>query len=77
MKYLPPEIWRHIYEYDDTYKIKFKNVLHHLRAIFIRYNMYIHNYLFYNDLNYNINFQTHNIFYFATMKPKNNRIDCF
>ena len=77
MKYLPPEIWRYIYEYDDTYKIKFNKVLQHLTNIFIRYNIYNNNYLFHNDLNYNINLQKHNIFYFATMKTKNNSIMYF
>ena len=38
MKYLPPEIWRLIYEYDDTYYTKYKEVMKDLKNVFFKYN---------------------------------------
>ena len=35
MKYLPPEIWRLIYEYDDTYYTKYKEVMKDLKNVFL------------------------------------------
>lgn len=50
MKYLPPEIWRLIYEYDNTYYIKYKEVMKHLKNTFFKYNWYVHHTMYSNDL---------------------------
>ena len=61
---LPEDILRKIYEYDDTYKIKYDLVIKSIPRIFESYNRYIQHYLFHNDLYFNINFQIKSIFHF-------------
>lgn len=59
MIYLPPEIWRHIFEYDNTYKEIYNHLLCEMKTktakdicissmkrIFESYHRYKHNYLF-------------------------------
>ena len=70
---LPEEIIRKIYEYDDTYKLKYDLIVQNIPRIFNSYNRYIHHYLFHNDLYFNINLQVKNIFHF--IKSSNKQIN--
>ena len=67
---LPQEILRKIYEYDDTYKLKYHLVIKNIPLIFNSYNRYIHHHLFHNDLYFNINLQIENIFHFIRISNK-------
>ena len=65
MVHFPKEIWTHIYEYDNTYKILFDKVLKQVKDLHQRYHLYIHNYMFHCDINYIVGLEYHNIFHFA------------
>jgi len=65
MIYFPKEIWTHIYEYDNTYKIYFDNVLIQLKKLHSQYHLYIHNYMFHCDINHIVGLKYHDICHFA------------
>ena len=83
MKYLPPEIWRLIYEYDDTYYTKYKEVMKDLKNVFFKYNWYVHHAMYSNDLNMHnrdvtndlrlnsYHLEYFDIFHFAKQRRKN------
>lgn len=62
--YFPQEVMYLIFSYDSTYKDKFDNVLGHLKRLFLRVLYHKHDYLFHNDIHFNINKQGRDIFYF-------------
>ena len=65
MKYLPPEIWRLIYTYDDTYKIIFNDTIKKLNLSFFKYNWYVHHYLFHCAINNSIKLKKRTLLDFA------------
>ena len=51
MVYLPNEIMRHIYEYDNTYHINYKKVLRQLHKFFVYKQSYLHSMIIHSSLN--------------------------
>ena len=65
MVYFPSEIMTIIYEYDNTYKEKYDIVIRQLRLLYAKHNLYMHNYMFHNDLFMNVYLQQYSLCHFA------------
>lgn len=50
MVYFPNEIMRHIFEYDNTYHIVYKNVLKQLRKFFVYKQTYLHSQMIHSSI---------------------------
>ena len=50
-----------IYEYDNTYKEKYDIVIRQLRLLYAKHNLYMHNYMFHNDLFMNVYLQQYSL----------------
>lgn len=74
MIYFPKEIWTHIFEYDNTYKIQFDKVLKQIKELHLCYRLYIHNYMFHCDINHLVGLEFHNIFNFTKIKNRSHRM---
>lgn len=51
MVYFPDEIMRHIFEYDNTYHIVYKNVLKQLKKFFVYKQSYLHSHMIHSSIN--------------------------
>ena len=65
MVFFPKEIMTIIYQFDKTYRDKYNDVMGELKRLYVKYNLYIHNYMFHNDLFMNNGLEYRSICYFA------------
>lgn len=67
MVYFPKEIMTLIYEFDNTCKENYKDVVIQLKKLFSMYHLYIHNYMFHNDLNMCVGIKTRSMAFHAKL----------